>query len=85
MTAQARTDDLQWPNPIWFRFGLTLAKLILPILLGAIFLAVITPFGLAMRLLGRDPLRLKADPQAKTYWITCTPGGAGPNSKKTRS
>ena len=28
-----------------------------------------TPIGLAMRLVGRDPLRRRFDRQASTYWI----------------
>ena len=32
------------------------------------FILVITPAGLILRLLNRDPLRLKRDPAAATYW-----------------
>ena len=38
------------------------------VLLGSIFYLLITPFGLFFRLVGRDPLNLKLDPEAETYW-----------------
>lgn len=41
--------------------------------LTALFFLVITPIGLIMRIGGRDPLRLKADPEAGSYW-TPRPG-----------
>lgn len=79
-----RPSVLHWPNRIWFRFGLILHKVTTPIILGALFFAVITPFGLLMRLVGRDPLRLKVDPQAETYWIARTPGDQRPESMKNQ-
>ncbi|MBE7507659.1 MAG: hypothetical protein HS101_15420 [Planctomycetia bacterium] len=37
------------------------------------YFLVITPIGVAMRLLGRDPMRRKFDPAAQSYWIRRTP------------
>lgn len=37
--------------------------------MGFIFFAVLTPAAMFMRLLGKDPLKLKRDPEAETYWI----------------
>ena len=39
------------------------------ILLTLIFVLLFIPTGLLMRLFGRDPLRRKLDPDAKSYWI----------------
>lgn len=39
------------------------------ILLGIIFYLLITPIGLLMRLLGRDPMERKFERSASTYWI----------------
>ena len=39
------------------------------ILLGLTYYLVVTPVGLAFRLLGRDPMRRKLDPEASTYWL----------------
>jgi hypothetical protein len=36
--------------------------------LALVYFLVVTPIGLAMRLLGRDPLLRKFDPKAKSYW-----------------
>lgn len=38
-----------------------------------IYYLVITPIGVVMRLLGRDPMRRKLDPAAGSYWIKRTP------------
>ena len=40
------------------------------VLLAVIFFAVITPIGLFLRAIGRDPMRKTFDRFAKTYWIT---------------
>lgn len=37
-------------------------------LLAALYYGVFTPLGLALRLLGRDPLRLRPCPQQASYW-----------------
>ncbi|HEX4954102.1 MAG TPA: SxtJ family membrane protein [Thermoanaerobaculia bacterium] len=39
------------------------------LVLGLTWYLVITPIGLVMRLLRRDPLRLERDPAASTYWV----------------
>jgi hypothetical protein len=39
------------------------------VLLTAIYFAVFTPIGLALRLAGRDPMTRRLDPAATTYWI----------------
>jgi hypothetical protein len=57
-------------NRLWTRFGLLLSRVSNPIVLGALFYLVFTPVGICRRLLGSDPLRLRFDPQASSYWIT---------------
>ncbi len=52
------------------------------VLLGGVFLLVVTPIGLLMRALGKDFLRLKLDPRATTYWIERDPPGPTPDSLK---
>lgn len=68
------------PNRLWMKFGLLLAKIVSPIALGILFYLVFTPIGLVMRLSGKDPMRLKADPNAKSYWIDREPPGPPPQS-----
>ena len=38
------------------------------VILGAVYYLVITPIGLLMRLLGRDPLHRRFDPKRTSYW-----------------
>lgn len=68
------------PNRLWMKFGLLLGKIVSPVVIGILFYGVITPFGIAMRLAGKDPLRLKRDPGASTYWIRRDPPGPPPDS-----
>jgi hypothetical protein len=71
-------------NFVWTKFGLLLQKIVSPIVLGAMFYVVMTPFGLAMRLMGKDLLRLKLDKAADSYWIQRTPPGPSPESMKNQ-
>jgi hypothetical protein len=71
-------------NRIWTKFGLLLQKVVSPVVLGGMFYLILTPFGLAMRLLGKDPLRLKIDKKAESYWIHRTPPGPSPESMKNQ-
>ncbi|MCK7478320.1 MAG: SxtJ family membrane protein [Candidatus Moduliflexus flocculans] len=48
-----------------FVLGFVVAHVILTLL----FVLVITPLGRVARLAGKDFLRLKIDPSARTYWI----------------
>ncbi|HXF47570.1 MAG TPA: SxtJ family membrane protein [Burkholderiaceae bacterium] len=67
-------------NRLWTRFGLLLHRIVSPIVLGIMFFAVITPMGVLMRLLGKDPLRLRFDTQTQSYWIERRPPGPKPDS-----
>ena len=68
----------QWLAPatrLWLRFGLLLHRVTSPIVLAVIYFGVVTPTGLLRRALGKDPLRLKRDPDAESYWIERAPPG----------
>jgi hypothetical protein len=56
-------------NRLWFRIGILLGKVMTPVMMGVLFFVVVTPVGLLMRLCGKDPLRLKREPAAKSYWL----------------
>jgi len=64
----------------WMRLGLLLHKIVTPIIMGLIFYGAVTPTGLIMRAMGKDPLRLKRDPSAASYWIVRDPPGPPPGS-----
>ena len=67
---------------LWMKFGLLLHRIVSPIALGVMFFLVITPMGLLMRLFGKDPLRLRFDRSADSYWIPRDPPGPSPESFK---
>lgn len=67
-------------NRLWTRFGLLLHRIVSPVVLGIMFYLVVTPIGILMRMFGKDPLRLRFDTDAKSYWIERTPPGPSPQS-----
>jgi hypothetical protein len=71
-------------NEAWFRLGILLARFVSPVILGAIFFLILTPVGLFTRLLGRDELRLRAHPGARSYWIDRKPVGPVASSFKNQ-
>lgn len=59
-------------NPLtrlWLKFGLLMAKVMNPIVLGVIWLLVFAPIALVRRLAGKDSMRRKLEPEAASYWI----------------
>ena len=60
---------LHWPNILWFKFGLLLGRIIAPLVMAIVYLLVMVPLGLLIRLFGKDLLCLELDPEADTYWI----------------
>ena len=71
-------------NRLWTRFGLLLNKITSPLIMGLLFYGIITPFGLIMRWAGKDPLRLRFDPSAESYWIERVPPGPAPETIKNQ-
>ncbi|NJD35703.1 MAG: hypothetical protein FIA96_12880 [Betaproteobacteria bacterium] len=67
-------------NRLWTKFGVLLHNIVSPIALGILFFLVVTPTALLMRLFGKDPLRLRFDPAADSYWIKRDPPGPPPDS-----
>jgi predicted membrane metal-binding protein len=62
-------------NIVWMRFGWLLNQIVSPIVMGVIFFGIFAPVGLFLRLKGRDSLRRKYEPGAKSYWIARDPPG----------
>jgi hypothetical protein len=71
-------------NRIWAKFGLLLHAVVSPLILGILFFLCITPIGFLMRLSGKDPLRLKLDPDATSYWLPRQPPGPAGDSFKNQ-
>lgn len=73
--AALRPAVLSGLNRLWLKLGLLLGHVVSPIALGVFFFLVVSPLGFVMRLAGKDPLRLRRDPAAPTYWIEREPPG----------
>ena len=71
-------------NRLWTRLGLLLHKIVNPLVMGLMFFLVITPMGIVMRMTGKDPMRLRRDGAAATYWILREPPGPEPQSMKNQ-
>jgi hypothetical protein len=66
----------EWLKPVFV--GLVVATwpvgwVVSHLALGLLFYGVITPIGLVMRLLGRDPMTRRFDRSAATYWEAYNP------------
>jgi len=66
-------------NGAWQRLGKFLGFIVSPIVLGLIFFGLITPIAVALRLRGRDELRLRRL-DTGTYWVARTDPLAAPES-----
>jgi hypothetical protein len=81
---------LAWPvalaplNRLWLRLGLVLYKVVNPVVMGLVFFTTVVPIGLLMRALGKDPLRLRRQPTADSYWIAREPPGPEPDTMKNQ-
>ena len=73
----------RWLAPLnrwWMRLGLLLSRIVSPIALGLVYYVVMTPIGLVMKAAGKDPLQLRRDPAASSYWRPRSPPGPPPDS-----
>lgn len=80
LLALVRPAVLRPLNQVWHRFGLLVHRIVTPLVLGLLFFVAVTPTALAMRLLGKDVLRLKFEPEAESYWIKREPPGPDPRT-----
>ena len=69
---------------LWRRVGAILQKVMTPIIMGLLYFVVLCPIAVLARLLGRDVLRLKWQPQATTYWVERQPPGPDGASMKNQ-
>jgi hypothetical protein len=79
-----------WPaalapfNRLWLKLGLMLHKIVNPVVMTVLFASTIVPVGALMRLCGKDPLRLRWEPDAASYWIEREPPGPAPETMKNQ-
>ena len=60
---------LRWPFRGWIFLGAILGWVNSRIILSLLFYLVVTPMGFVMRLLGRDPMNRKREPQTESYRV----------------
>jgi Saxitoxin biosynthesis operon protein SxtJ len=82
VTAVAFPSILKPLNLIWAKLGLLLSRISNPVVTGLMFYLFFTPAALVLKAMGKDPLRMKFDANAKTYWIMRVPPGPEPESMR---
>jgi hypothetical protein len=82
--AVTSTQVLAPLNRSWARLSIVLHKILSPVIMLVIFVTTVIPIGLAMRALRKDPLRLRRDIEAATYWIDRKPSGPTPATMKNQ-
>jgi len=54
---------------VWMKVTTTISKVISFVILGLFFYLIITPIGLFMKIIRRDPLQRRFDRNTDAYWI----------------
>jgi len=62
-------------NLAWTKLGLILSKIFNPMILGVVFLLIITPIAIIRKIFGKSALHLKTKSNVESYWINRTPPG----------
>jgi hypothetical protein len=73
---------LQPLNWVWFKLGLLLHHVVNPVIMAAMFYGAILPMALLLRWTGKDLLRLKREPESRSYWIAREPPAPAPGSMR---
>lgn len=61
----------------WMGLAFALGFVMTRVLLTLVFVLTVLPIGLVLRILGKDPLANRPDPEASTYWVSRDDGPAG--------
>jgi Saxitoxin biosynthesis operon protein SxtJ len=77
-----RPSLLRLPNLWWFRLAILLNRVMSPLVATLLFFCIFAPFGLILRMAGKDLLRLRWDPGASSYWIARDPPGPPASSMR---
>jgi len=54
---------------LWRKIGLLISQVTQPVMSAILFFVAVTPVAFILRLFRSDPLLLKLDPEAASYWI----------------
>ena len=85
VTAIITLTRAEWLAPAkhaWMKLGDILGKIVSPIVMGLIYFAIFTPVAVAMRLAGRDALKMRLDKTLPSYWNRRDPPGPADDSFK---
>lgn len=64
-----KPSALHRANLLWARCGAVLQRVFNPVILAILYYAVMVPLGIMARMLRQDPLHLKFNPHADSYWV----------------
>jgi len=67
-------------HSLWARLGMVLHRIVNPVVMGLVFFLAVTPTGWILRLLKKDLLRLRFEPDLPTYWNSRQPPGPPPET-----
>lgn len=63
-----RPQSLGVANRLWLKLGLLMYRVVNPVIMAILFFGAMLPIGLAMRLFGKDFLKLRRDRASPSYW-----------------
>ena len=69
LIALVRPGTLAPLNRLWLRFGLLLHHIVTPLVMGFLFVVVMLPTAILLRVFRKDLLRLAKNPDSMSYWI----------------
>lgn len=68
----------------WAKLALLLHKVVNPITTAVLYFLIFVPAGFLFRMMGKDPLRLRLEPNAESYWIPRDSAGAASGSMRNQ-
>ena len=74
----AKPDWLAPANRAWMKLAELLNRVVSPVVLGVIFYGMFTPIAWVMRWAGRDAMKRRFEPDARSYWVERDPPGPDP-------
>jgi len=74
----AKPDWLTPANRAWMKLAELLNRVVSPVVLGVMFYGLFAPTAWVMRLAGRDAMKRRFEPAARTYWVERDPPGPDP-------
>ena len=73
LVSAAIPSILRPANRAWMGLAHLLNRIVSPIVMAVVFVVAVLPTGLILRMLGKDPMRVKFDRNAGSYWIARPP------------